>query len=84
MGEKGPRGVPKDKEWMSGRLVFRRPEGLASNAVKRDIVRSPEEAEALSRAHAETTLARRALTAAQLEEEIAAFREWERARESKS
>jgi len=69
---------PVEYNWMDGRSVFIRPEGRPSNAAQRDIINSREERDALSRAHIEATLARRALSSADLKSEILEFREFEK------
>jgi len=62
---------------MDGRAVFFRPEGRPSNAAKRDIVVSEREKEDLERTHRETALARRTLSAADLQNEIEQFHQYE-------
>lgn len=64
-------------DWMNGRLVFRRPESRPSNVSKRCIIESNQDRGDLTRAYITSTLARHSLTLKDIEEEIAAFREWE-------
>lgn len=69
--------LSKDREWMDGRRAFLFPEALVSNVMKRNIVRTAEKHDSLTRTHVRTTLARRALSSMDIEREIAGFREWE-------
>ncbi len=63
---------------MDGRAVFFRPEGRASNAARRDIIHTEEEAVGLSRAVRELCAEARAKTPADIEAEIAEFAAWQR------
>ena len=64
---------PKEYKWMAGRQVFERPESRGSIMAKRDIIDSPEQHDEVTRAHVRSTLARQALSAEDIEEEITAY-----------
>lgn len=69
---------PKEYKWMAGRQVFERPESKASTMAKRDIIHTPEEHDEVTRAHVRSTLARRALSAEDIEREIQEMNELDR------
>ncbi|SMD14697.1 hypothetical protein [Kibdelosporangium aridum] len=66
---------PKEQRWMDGRQVFVRPESRASTTAKRDIIGTEEERDAVTEAHVISSLARRAMTVDEIEEEIKMFDE---------
>jgi hypothetical protein len=75
--EKSKKNRKQEQEWMDGRAVYIFPEARPSNVAKRNIVSSDAEHDSLTQTHVRTTLARRALSTADIENEIAGFRKYE-------
>jgi hypothetical protein len=63
--------------WMSGRLVFWRPESRASTMAQRDIIHSDQEMEELLAVHAVVAEQRRRMTDADIDTEIRELNELE-------
>lgn len=60
-----------ERRWMDGRSVYFFPESRPSVVAKRDVVSSEAEHDSMTEAHVRSTLARRAMTPEQVEDEIA-------------